>query len=556
MRNSRTRIGLHFPGVIRDDSVSRRNRLALWFVSAAVACLATTAEAKTLSEAHVRIHVRAGRAFDVGSGIVVDARAGTVWTCAHVFASGSRTCKVELRDHRKVQGRLLFADHRTDVAVVDIDGKHVRKYYRPMPRGHRLKRGEQLWIYGWRRGANQATVATCRFQRYLRTGGGGRKIITTGYSTVEGESGGAVVDKNGYVVGVVMGREEGMRGVSWHGDARVILSRMPRRSVRRTQFRRLRLQVWSADWCGPCVRFWDAIRNDRAFGGALRDRFEIEKVDFDTNREAARARGITQIPTFVVGGRRLVGFNDPGSLLRRLAAFRDTTVAEACECGCGHEGCSCGGAAGPGERPPLEQPDPPRERPPTDTVSGLDGELLRRLMALLEEADDARDKFGKLQARVGLQSRRMERIEGVVERLENLDWEPRPGPQGPPGEAGRDGRDGSPGAKGDKGDRGETGKPGRGIEGLQVRDGQLFVYWSDGDDWESLGRVVVDANKLEQLVKRLERIEEGFQFQQVGTDGKTYYQNVGLGDARKNADERDVVRIRHSGVKVKGAASE
>ena len=60
------------------------------------------------------------------------------------------------------------------------------------------------------------------------------------------------------------------------------------------------------------------------------------------------------------------------------------------------------------------------------------------------------------------------------------------------GEKGDTGAQGPQGEKGDKGDKGDTGEAGRGIDHMEIINGELWVFYTDGKS-QNLGSVTSEA---------------------------------------------------------------
>ena len=56
------------------------------------------------------------------------------------------------------------------------------------------------------------------------------------------------------------------------------------------------LMVFSADWCGNCVKFKQDLERDPF---AL-EPYVVEVLDFDDDKESAKQLKVTRIPTFII----------------------------------------------------------------------------------------------------------------------------------------------------------------------------------------------------------------------------------------------------------------
>jgi hypothetical protein len=83
------------------------------------------------------------------------------------------------------------------------------------------------------------------------------------------------------------------------------------------------MEVFTSKLCIPCAAFWLDHRTDAAFRIAIESRVRLVVVDAGIEPDKARARGITGVPSFVVGQTIQTGY--PGK--RGLVAWIDRTLA-------------------------------------------------------------------------------------------------------------------------------------------------------------------------------------------------------------------------------------
>ena len=81
------------------------------------------------------------------------------------------------------------------------------------------------------------------------------------------------------------------------------------------------LLVWHAEWCGPCRRMAPVVRR------LQQDGYPVLWLDYDKNRRAARAWGVTLLPCSIlaVDGQeqaRIVGYASYNRLKRLLQRGR------------------------------------------------------------------------------------------------------------------------------------------------------------------------------------------------------------------------------------------
>ena len=152
----------------------------------------------------------------VGTGIIFDAR-GYILTCNHVIDEAEMAF-VTLADGRRFEGIKILRDPFSDVAVVQIEGAG------PLPAAE-LSKGDQLevgdWVvtignpYGLGISLTAGVVsAKNRQMRHIPYVG----LIQTDAATNPGNSGGALVDLEGRVVGICEGGYgvvEGFQGIGF-----------------------------------------------------------------------------------------------------------------------------------------------------------------------------------------------------------------------------------------------------------------------------------------------------------------------------------------------------
>jgi Do/DeqQ family serine protease len=136
-----------------------------------------------------------------GSGVIVNAREGTVLTNFHVI-KGADEVKVALIDGREFTARVVGSDPELDIAVLDIDGNNFNQV--ALANSARLRVGDFVVAIGNPFGIGQ-TVTTGVVSALGRTGlgiDGYENFIQTDASINPGNSGGALVNLNGELVGI------------------------------------------------------------------------------------------------------------------------------------------------------------------------------------------------------------------------------------------------------------------------------------------------------------------------------------------------------------------
>lgn len=136
----------------------------------------------------------------LGSGVIVR-KDGIVVTNNHVVAGGQQFMVV-LNDRREYPAKLLLADERTDLAVLQIDSKESFPTLE-MDDDRNLEVGDLVLAIGNPFGIGQ-TVTNGIISALNRTevGPGGGSYIQTDAAINPGNSGGALVDMNGRLIGI------------------------------------------------------------------------------------------------------------------------------------------------------------------------------------------------------------------------------------------------------------------------------------------------------------------------------------------------------------------
>lgn len=155
------------------------------------------AVAAALSPAVVQIETGEG----LGSGFVYD-ESGLVMTAAHVVEGASQV-RVRTADGRIVEGEVLGADAGTDVAVVQIDPADDQAVA-VLGTGVDLEVGQTAIAIGSPFGLDQSVTAgiISALGRTTETPGGAIPAIQTDAPINSGNSGGALADRQGRVIGI------------------------------------------------------------------------------------------------------------------------------------------------------------------------------------------------------------------------------------------------------------------------------------------------------------------------------------------------------------------
>lgn len=153
--------------------------------------------AAALGPAVVQIQTGQG----LGSGFIYD-KSGLIMTAAHVV-DGASSVEIRLSDGRRVEGQVLGTDDATDVAVVKIDPLEDM-IVAQLATGVDLKVGQIAVAIGSPFGLDQSVTSgiISALGRTTETPGGAIPAIQTDAPINSGNSGGALADRQGRVIGI------------------------------------------------------------------------------------------------------------------------------------------------------------------------------------------------------------------------------------------------------------------------------------------------------------------------------------------------------------------
>jgi len=151
-----------------------------------------------------------------GSGIVFDER-GYIVTCSHVVES-AETVFVHLNDGRRVEASKILVDPLTDIAVIQLS-EAVNLPVVPMGDSDRLRAGNWVISVGnpYSLGISMSAGIVSATRRHLPDASRAR-LIQCDAATNPGNSGGALIDLDGMVVGISEGGygvNEGFQGIGF-----------------------------------------------------------------------------------------------------------------------------------------------------------------------------------------------------------------------------------------------------------------------------------------------------------------------------------------------------
>ncbi|WP_018873893.1 DegQ family serine endoprotease [Thioalkalivibrio sp. ALJ16] len=153
----------------------------------------------------------------LGSGVIVDAEAGTILTNSHVIARADAIL-VTLYDGRQYEAEVVGTDPATDVAVIRIEADGLQAI--PLADSDALRVGDFVVAIGNPFGLGQ-TVTSGIVSALGRSGLGGdgfEDFIQTDASINPGNSGGALVNLRGELVGIntaILARGGGNIGIGF-----------------------------------------------------------------------------------------------------------------------------------------------------------------------------------------------------------------------------------------------------------------------------------------------------------------------------------------------------
>jgi serine protease Do len=152
----------------------------------------------------------------LGSGVIIDGKAGHVVTNHHVIAKAN-VIKVTTADKREFEGRLLGSDPRSDVAVVKIDTDTILPEA-TMGESDDLMIGETVIAIGSPFGLTHTvtTGVVSAVGRSVRGDGGiYRNFIQTDASINPGNSGGPLLNIDGELIGINTAIYQNAQGIGF-----------------------------------------------------------------------------------------------------------------------------------------------------------------------------------------------------------------------------------------------------------------------------------------------------------------------------------------------------
>ena len=133
-----------------------------------------------------------------GSGVIISAD-GYIVTNNHVV-DGADELMVTLNDNKEYSARIIGADATTDLALIKIDGKNLPAIQ--IANSDDVKIGEWVLAVGNPLGLNNTVTAGIVSAKARSMGSGVSSMIQTDAAINQGNSGGALVNTNGALIGI------------------------------------------------------------------------------------------------------------------------------------------------------------------------------------------------------------------------------------------------------------------------------------------------------------------------------------------------------------------
>lgn len=133
-----------------------------------------------------------------GSGVIISSD-GYIVTNNHVV-DGADELTVTLNDNKEYSARIIGADQTTDLALIKIDGKNLPAI--KVTNSDNVKVGEWVLAVGNPLGLNNTVTAGIVSAKARTMGTGVSSMIQTDAAINQGNSGGALVNTNGDLIGI------------------------------------------------------------------------------------------------------------------------------------------------------------------------------------------------------------------------------------------------------------------------------------------------------------------------------------------------------------------
>lgn len=185
--------------LVRDNQAPSTSAVSPEVVPAEVASSdPVEAVARALAPSVVQIETGGG----LGSGLIYDSD-GLILTAAHVVEGSSGPITVRLEDGTRIEGTVVGADDRTDIAVVRVQRDGLRAAR--LARGASLRVGQLAVAIGspfGLEGSVTAGVISAVDRSIATSNGAAMTVVQTDAPINPGNSGGALADRRGRVIGI------------------------------------------------------------------------------------------------------------------------------------------------------------------------------------------------------------------------------------------------------------------------------------------------------------------------------------------------------------------
>lgn len=258
----------------------------VWLMLACASCFANVYP--------MQCGVNHGTATHIGDGVLL--------TCKHCF-DGVNPDGLTVAGH---DAELLRLSEDSDLATLYCEALKDARGYVPAPDGYEVEVGSEVTARGYV--GEECYEAKDRVLRYLTVNSDRESEATQvecNFTVRSGMSGGAIIDSNGYLVGIINGNTV---------ETRVCFATCTR-SFWRVVYRvpayhpwRPVLHVWTSNHCGPCHQFWEDFVSDPEFRAAIEANFRLPRnpdgtvnqmaYNVDAHRALARSWGVNVVPTF------------------------------------------------------------------------------------------------------------------------------------------------------------------------------------------------------------------------------------------------------------------
>jgi len=160
----------------------------------------------------------------LGSGVIVDAGKGYIITNHHVI-DGAEDIYVTLEDRREIEATLVGSDPKTDIAILEIDAQNLTALKLASSRS--VKVGDYVIAVGNPFGLSSTVTSgiVSALGRESGRGDGYQDYIQTDAAINQGNSGGALVNSKGELIGIntaILSRSGGSNGIGFAVPTKMI----------------------------------------------------------------------------------------------------------------------------------------------------------------------------------------------------------------------------------------------------------------------------------------------------------------------------------------------